>query len=296
MTVGVVIPVYNGAKYVAQAVDSALSQTLTAGRVVVVDDGSTDETGTVLESFGNHIDVVRQENRGVSAARNAGAALAGGDHLAFLDADDVWEKDKLRLQVQLMEEDERTGLVHCATRDIDAEGRVISDVMADGLSGEVADELLLFRRPVILGGGSGMLVRRPAFDEVGGFDERLSTSADWDFFHRITRHYRVGFVPVPLLRYRIHDANMHGNVALMRHDMLIAFRKAFRDFPAIRPLRRRAYARLHFVLAGSFEHAGHPVTAAGHLARAILLDPSQASSASRKIFRRGLRHARGQRG
>jgi hypothetical protein len=141
----------------------------------------------------------------VSAARNAGAALAQGDLLAFLDADDVWLPDKLEAQAARFAADPALGLVHCAVEEIDGEGRALRTRM-DGMEGRVAEEMLLFRRAVILGGGSGAVVTRARFEEVGGFDESLGTSADWDLHHRIARRSDVGFVPRVLLRYRVHGA------------------------------------------------------------------------------------------
>jgi glycosyltransferase involved in cell wall biosynthesis len=272
--ISVVIPAYNHARYLAQAIASALGQTRPAAEVIVVDDGSTDDTPRVLEPFRDAVRTVRQPNRGVSAARNAGAALAQGDLFAFLDADDVWLPGKLAAQAECFAAAPETGLVHCAVEEIDAEGRVVR-TRTDGMDGRVAEEMLLFRRAVILGGGSGAVVTRARFEEVGGFDESLATSADWDLHHRIARRAPVGFVPQVLLRYRVHGANMHGDVARTAREMLQAYGKAFAQDPALRPLRGRAYGGLHAMLSGSFQAQGAFAPALAHALRALAHDPSR---------------------
>jgi hypothetical protein len=134
--------------------------------------------------------------------------------------------------------------------------------------------MLRFDRPVILGGGSGTVIPRSWFTAVGGFDPRLSTSADWDLYRRIASRARVGFVPEVLLQYRQHGANMHRNVRAMEHDMLLAYAKALADGAlAPRSLRRRCYGNLHTVLAGSFFAAGEPSAFLKHAARSLWLTP-----------------------
>ncbi|HEX3110532.1 MAG TPA: glycosyltransferase family A protein, partial [Thermoanaerobaculia bacterium] len=110
-SVSVVIPSYNYARYLGEAIDSALGQTLPPLEVIVVDDGSTDDTPAVLAAYGDRIRVLRQKNAGVAVARNSGIAAARGECVAFLDADDVWLPRKLELQIPLFTDS--VGLVHC---------------------------------------------------------------------------------------------------------------------------------------------------------------------------------------
>jgi len=256
MKVSVVIPTYNHANYLAEAVERVFAQSHEAIELVVVDDGSVDATADVLRAYGDRVRVIVQQNRGVAAARNAGAHVSSGDFLAFLDADDSWLPTKVARQIALFEKDQQLGLVHCGVAEVDSRGRQTA-IRLDGMEGSVFREMLLLRRAVILGGGSAAVVPRKVFEYIGGFDETLSTSADWDFYCRIARRYCIGFVPEVLVRYRIHHNNMHRNVHAMAKDMLSAYAKAFLDADVdLKKVRRRAYGRLHAVLAGSFFHVG----------------------------------------
>ncbi len=271
--VSVVIPNYNYANYVGEAVESVLRQTYNSVEIIVVDDGSTDGSKEVLSSYGGEIKTIFQDNSGVSAARNNGANQSSGKYLAFLDADDIWLPRKIEAQVKLFEENENLGLVHVGVEDIDAEGNAI-EINTDGLAGRVSRELLLFERSVILGGGSGFMIRRDLFEKLNGFDLNLLTSADWDIFFRAATESEVGFVPDVLLKYRMHGSNMHGNVKRMEREMLYAFGKAFSDAPQeINAIKSRSYGNLYRVLAGSYFRQGAYLSFLRQSGNSILRSP-----------------------
>lgn len=271
--VSAVIPNYNYERYVGEAVESALSQTYENLEVIVVDDGSRDGSLAVLGGFGDRIKVVKQQNAGVSAARNNGVQNSDGQFVAFLDADDVWLPEKIEKQVARFLREPELGLVHVGVEEFNETG--VINTRLDGMEGSVADEFLLFERGVISGCGSGALVRRDAFVAVGGFDTRLSTSADWDFGYRISRRYRIGLVREVLLRYRLHGTNMHGNIKLMEHDMLLGYEKAFAG--ATTADRRECYGNLHRTLAGSYFQAGQYKDFARHALKSLWIKPSNLS-------------------
>jgi glycosyltransferase involved in cell wall biosynthesis len=287
--VSVVIPTFNSARFLAAAIDSALAQTLPPKEVIVVDDGSTDTTNEILDRYGDSIVVLRQPNSGVSHARNAGAARATGNVLAFLDSDDVWLPQKLEWQVERLQNCS-VGLVHSAVRGIDEHDRVIF-ARRDGLSGWVARELLLLQREVIVAGSSNCIIPKAIFEGVGGFDPNLSVSADWDLWLRIARSWPVAYVPEVLVEYRYHSKSMHRDVSIMRRDMLRALGKAFADADKeFRSLRRRSYAQFHLGIAkGSFAARRYGMGTI-HSVWAVLLAPSQildlAASAGRRFRHR----------
>lgn len=271
MTVAVVTPAHNGGAFLQPAIESVLAQTLSPEEFVVVDDGSTDDTADIVSGYGDRVRVIRQAQQGVAAARNAGIFATRSRYVAFLDADDVWRPEKLARQRAALEADPGAALVHVGVVDVDADGAPGREHL-DGASDNVAPDMLTFKRPVILGGGSGVMVPRARLDEVGPFDPRLSTSADWDLYYRLASAGRVLFLPEILLEYRIHANNMHRNVSVMEHDMLLAFDKALTSIP----IRQRRYVkgRLHSVLAGSYFRSGNRAQWLRHQALAAAHAPS----------------------
>jgi glycosyltransferase involved in cell wall biosynthesis len=288
--VSAVIPNYNYSQYVAEAVESALNQSYDNLEVIVVDDGSTDGSLEVLRTFGDRIIVISQKNAGVSAARNAGVSESSGDYVAFLDSDDVWEPQKIERQVAIFGSS-GIGIVHVGVTDIDPKGEAL-DQHFNGLEGEVADELLKWERPVILGGGSGAMVTRKAFEAAGGFDTNLMTSADWDFYYRICRNNRAAFIAEPLLRYRLHGNNMHTNVGRMEREMMHFYGKAFAD-PAVAALRRCALGNFHRVMAGSYFQSGEYAQCIKHTVQSIWNLPSGVGYFLDFPFRRSRRRKSG---
>jgi len=272
-TVSVVIPTYNYGRFIAGAIKGALDQTHPPAEVVVVDDGSSDDTGSIVREFGPRVKYIKQENAGVCAARNRGVAESAGEFIAFLDADDTWEPTKLEKQLARSLASENIGLVHCGIREFDGEtGETIHIDLHGGEEG-VAENLLLWEGPLIVGPGGTIMVTRVAFEAIGGFDERMKVGEDWDFCYRIARKFDVGFVPEPLVNYRSHRAAAHRNVENMERGMSMFYEKAFRD-PSIAALRSRAYGNFHKVMAGSYFHAGNYRKFASHALKSVWLRPA----------------------
>jgi glycosyltransferase involved in cell wall biosynthesis len=272
--VSVVIPAYNQERFVGACLQSALAQTESALEIIVVDDGSTDGTSEVLKGFGPPVQVIHQTNAGVAVARNVGAAAATGDLLAFLDADDVWMPDKLMEQVDRLVADPSLGLVHCGLIEIDADGNHGRE-QVDGLDGWVQQEYLRLRRTVVVAGSSTAMVPRTLFEEIGGFDTAMSYAADWDLCYRIASTHPIAFVAQPLLGYRVHGANMTGNVQALGDDMTRALEKAgaATTDPVIHRLVAEAYGRLDLMLAGAWLGRGDRGRAFHHLMRSVRNDP-----------------------
>jgi glycosyltransferase involved in cell wall biosynthesis len=272
-TVSAIIPTYNYGRFLREAIDSALAQTCPALEVIVVDDGSTDDTPQVLAGYGDRIRAIRQENAGVGTARNAGIAAARGEYLAFLDSDDIWRPRKLERDLARFEADPELGLVHCGVEAFDNTGKTIS-VSLTGLEGWVAPDLLRLDRQVIAAPGSGTMVPKRVAEEIGGFDARLQPSEDWDFCYRVAARYRVGFVPEVLVRYRLHGSGIHLNIPRMENGMLMALEKAFTSpDPAVQSLRRHTYGRIHRILAGCYFQRREPRRFFRHMFKSLRYDP-----------------------
>ena len=193
--VSVVIPTYNRLPKVKDAIDSVLSQTYRDFEFWVVDDGSTDGTGEALRVFGNKIKYISQDNRGASAARNLGARVSRGKYLAFLDSDDLWEPEKLEIQVKCMEENPQFPLCYTDEIWIRKGIRVNPKKRHGKYSGWIFEKCL----PLCIISPSSALMRRALFEETGGFDETLPVCEDYDFWLRVTCRYPVLFIDQKLI-------------------------------------------------------------------------------------------------
>jgi len=274
-SVSVVIPSYNYGRFVVDAIRSVLDQTRPPSEIIVVDDGSTDDTAAVVRRFGDKVRYIRQDNAGVSTARNRGVSESTCELIAFLDADDTWEPTNLEKQVARFESDEQIGLVHCAMREFADETGETIRLNMEGAEDGVADNLLLWEGPMIVGPGGAVTVTRKAFDHVGGFDTRMKVGEDWDFCYRIARSFKIGFVAEPLVNYRHHSGAAHRNVENMERGMLLFYEKAFAtDDPEVLKLRRRAYGNFHKVMAGSYLHSGRLGKFLSHAAKGIWMRPA----------------------
>jgi len=268
----VIIPTYNYGRFIGRAISSVLAQTHPAAEIVVVDDGSTDDTAEVLASFGSAITVIRQRNQGVSAARNAALAQSTAPLVALLDADDAWRPRKLEAQVARLAAEPGIGLVHCGIDEVDAEGRFVRR-RVQGSEGWVAPDVLLLK-PAILTAGCTALIPRHVFDAVGGFDERLSTSADFDLCLRIGVEFPIAFVPESLVFYTLHPGGMHRNVAVTEHDALLAYEKAVTAHPQVfASVRTEALANLYMMLGGAYFTAHDFRHAARYIAKSLRVRP-----------------------
>ena len=193
--VSVIIPTYNRGWIVGEAVDSVLAQDFTDYELIVVDDGSTDDTEAVLRGYGDRICILRQQNKGVSAARNAGIRSAAGDLISFLDSDDLWLPAKLSHQTAFF--DRHPQAVACQTEEtwIRNGRRVNPRKRHRKPSGMIFEPSLA----LCLVSPSAVMIRRALFDRVGLFDERLPACEDYDMWLRISCRYPVHLLSTPLI-------------------------------------------------------------------------------------------------
>ncbi len=206
------MPVFNGAAHLAEALDSVLAQSLPAARVVVVDDGSTDGSAALLQRYGDRITLVSQTNHGQAHARRTGADTAGGELIAFIDQDDVWDADKLARQVDLMQRFPEAGATYCDHRRIDAGGKLLATTGSGyGLrgSGRILDALL--RGNFILS-ASLVMIRRSTYEAAGGFlPQRGFWADDYSLWLRTAAHAPIVYQAETLVSYRQHAHNTSGD-------------------------------------------------------------------------------------
>jgi glycosyltransferase involved in cell wall biosynthesis len=273
MRVSVIIPTHNYGGFLEAAIESVLEQTHQADEIIVVDDGSTDDTPARMKGFAAPVRYIRQENSGVSVARNRGVAESTGDLIAFLDADDYWESTCLETAVAKFESRSDIGLVHWGLREFDSSTGETIGFYLDGGEQGVAENLLLWEGAMIAGHGA-VVVTREAYDYAGPFDTATEPSEDWDFCYRVTKKFGVAFVPEPLVNYRSHSAGAHRDISKMDRGMTRFYEKAFdTDDESVLKLRRRAYGNFHKVMAGSYFYAGRYGSTLSHAAKSIWMNP-----------------------
>ena len=254
-TVSVIIPTYNSAQYVVEAVESVLAQTWQDFEILVIDDGSTDETEQVLRRYKNPVRYLHQSNGGVAVARNRGIQESRGRYLAFLDADDTWLPDKLEFQINELQKHPQTQACYSAFTIVDADLNPLGISRSQRQNSALED---LLTHGNIIGSICTVLCERSLFDEVGGFDPKLSQCADWDMWVRLAAHTEFLYLDEPLVTYRQHSTNMSRNAPLLEHDSLQVLTKGF-AMPALseslRAKRQTALARNYMVLAGTYFQA-----------------------------------------
>jgi glycosyltransferase involved in cell wall biosynthesis len=249
--ISVIIPAYNASRTVGATVDSVLAQSFADFELLVIDDGSQDETGDVVaERDDPRVNCVRTENGGVSAARNRGLELARGSYVAFLDADDAWEPTKLERQHGTMSERPEVGLCFASTQHVGDDLRPIALHPAPQRSDYSEGN-------IIAGSASSVMARTSAIQEAGPFDPRLSLCADWDMWLRMSVITRFLGVDEPLVLYRTVPGTMSGDPKVLERDTFAMLDKFYAN-PAsggYGALRDRAYANQWMVCAGSYLHA-----------------------------------------
>jgi len=195
VSVSVILPTYNRAWIVREAIESVLQQDLTGVELIVVDDGSTDDTPELLKTYGDRLRFIRQANRGVSAARNAGIRAASGELIALLDSDDAWLPGKLGVQVDYFRVHPETMI--CQTEEI----WIRNGVRVNPGKRHRKESGMIFERSLglCLVSPSAVMMRRSLLDEVGLFDERLPACEDYDLWLRIAWKYPIHLIDRALI-------------------------------------------------------------------------------------------------
>ncbi len=229
--VSIIIPAYNAMVYLLDTLQSALGQTFSDFEVLIINDGSSDSIVEWAAQIRDpRVQLISQENQGLSGARNTGIWRSQGEYLAFLDADDIWEPTKLEKQVACLDRNPSVGLVSSWVSCIDDKGNWIESPQTPKSRG---DELKrdLFVSNIVLCGSTPM-VRRCCFEKVGFFDRTLRSIEDWDMWLRMAPHYQLYAIQEPLVQYRKHSNSMSKNLKVMVESVNEVTTKAFRSAPA----------------------------------------------------------------
>jgi glycosyltransferase involved in cell wall biosynthesis len=208
MIVSVIIPAFNCEQYIAECIDSVLVQTFQDFEIIIIDDGSTDDTVSIISEYKyNRIKLFHQNNSGSAAARNYGVTQSSGIWIAFIDADDIWLPDKLQKQLE-----------HCSNHawshtDLFFHGSFYpkytkATEFTSKHSGFILNNLLVENSI----GTSSVLIKKEIFEDSGGFNTDLRALQDWDLWLRIAEKYQVCYVDEPLVYYRVHKSSVSRNV------------------------------------------------------------------------------------
>lgn len=281
LLVSVVVPAYNHGSFVGETLSSVLAQSYSHVEVIVVDDGSTDDTAQRVAAFQGRVAYYRQTNRGMAAARNRGIALAQGVLVSFLDDDDLWEPDYLETVVAVFAADADVAAVYTGFGSLDACGRLLPQ----GGTRVVAPEDL---HDALVEGGffpaCCLTVRKAVLDEIGGLDETLRGNDDWELLLRLSRRRRVVGLARPLALHREHSGGLSSNYEHMLQDNLLAVAKHFggeEGVPTEWPEeRRRAYAGAYFLSSVGHLLQGDTELGCRRFSRSVMIYPPIAGRVS----------------
>ncbi len=276
--VSVIVPAYNVSKYIPEALASLEKQTFSDFEVLVVDDGSTDDTVAVVQKFcqrDNRFSLLQKPNGGLSSARNYGIRHAKGEYIALLDGDDIYHRDKIATHVARLYDKPDVGVVYSASRTIRDDGKptFIS------LSGKPvhSNPLLALLCKNFVGHGSNAVFRRCLIDEVGGFDENLRSWEDVDLWLRIAAMQKWRFFREKrvLCYYRVRPSGLSFNLVQMRNSGTIVIETAYQRSPElIKPMLPTVYAYMYRYLSRLCLQGGDMQTARDFIDQALVYDSS----------------------
>jgi glycosyltransferase involved in cell wall biosynthesis len=291
--VSVIVPAYNVSRYIAEALDSVLAQTFEDYEIVVVNDGSpdTEELERVLEPYRRRIIYLKQENRGLSGARNTGIRAARAPFVGLLDGDDVWEPEFLSTMIGELRRDPSVGVLYCDAiyfGDTPEAGRTFMELHPS--SGEVTFERLLAQECNVI---SSVVARRELLLCAGLFDESLRSSEDFDLWLRILKAGgRISYLRRPLMRYRRHGASLSADPVWMCKHILRVLDKAEQTLDltgaegdVLRRQRRRYEAELNFNEGKRAFFGGDTERAIASLTKANALLPNRKVALTLRLLR-----------
>jgi glycosyltransferase involved in cell wall biosynthesis len=269
-TVSVIIPTYNRANLIEKAIESVLNQAYQDFEIIVVDDGSTDNTGEIIRGFKDkRVKYIKKykKNKGSSVARNIGIKVARGKYIAFLDSDDEWLPEKLDKQIEVLQsESPEVGVVYSNLLYIDENGKNMSKFRNPKKEGYIYEDLLCKN---YVGTDSTLLIRKECFHRVGLFDDLLNTQQDWDMWIRIAKYYRFALIKVPLVKYRLHSNQISRNLELK----IITANRILVKYANELEKRRAVHSKHYFYIGIRFCRIGKTKVGRRYLLKATSLYP-----------------------
>jgi len=268
-TVSVIIPTYNRAHLIGRAIQSVLNQTYQDFEIIVVDDGSTDNTKEIVKSLDDkRIRYIRhKENKGGGAARNTGIKAAIGEYIAFLDSDDEWLPEKLECQMKVFKNaGSEVGVVYTGFIYIDELGEYTNGQHIPEKRGWIYEDILVEN---CVGTASTVLVKRKCFEKAGLFDENLPSCQDWEMWIRLAREHQFDFIEDPLVKYHIHKSRISTDLEAKIKGITIVIDKFSGEFTS----RRKIYSQRRFSIGNLYCHLGNMKRGRKEFLKAIQIYP-----------------------
>ena len=266
--VSIIIPTFNRANLITRALESVFKQTISDYEIIIIDDGSTDNTKDVLKPFQDRIRYVYQQNKGISAARNLGITMAQGQYIAFLDSDDTWIPEKLALQAQVLDENPTVGIVYSKMVKINEQGQPCG-MKPENPTGRNFKELLEIGGDIPT---STVFTRKACFDKAGLFDENLPMMEDFEMWLRIAKHYDIYEIADKTLSTYYHHGQQITKNTIVVYESLIKLRQKFlKLYPNEAPVKKikQQIAESHYTLSRSYFDSHYYDLALGHLFNAL---------------------------
>ncbi|MEA5448604.1 glycosyltransferase family A protein [Leptolyngbya sp. CCNP1308] len=278
--VSVIIPAYNAEKFIAQTLFSVLNQTYHSIEILVIDDGSSDRTPEIVKTLAqqySQIQLLRQANAGVAAARNLGIQAARGEFIAPIDSDDLWHPDTIaKLLNQFDRSCSKVGVVYAWSVDIDEQGQFTGGFHAAVVVGDVYKTLICHN---FLGNASSTLIRKCCLEQVGGYNPLLKAQQaqgceDWDLYLRLAAQYSFAVVPEFLVGYRKQTTSMSGDYHQMARSQQLMLKTAQQNHPEIPGfLYRLSRSSFYLYLAHQCHSQGQAANTLLWLWQALKIDP-----------------------
>ncbi len=275
--VSIIIPAYNAGRFIAETIDSVLKQTYKDWELIIVNDGSTDNTQKIVEEYRSNnptVHIINQENKGVSNARNAGIKKASGEFIAFLDADDVWMEDNLKEKINFLVNNHSVDFVFSDRNFCDEKMQNTSPAPI-GYDENIFENCLLWNGESVPGPCSNLVIKKNCFQQDLLFHPALSNIADKHFVVQLASRYKGKRIPKVLWSYRIVSGSMSKNIGLHETDTLKAYSLYKKEgFFKSRSFQQKCFSNMYLIVGASWwKDGGNKMKGAYFVFRALLAAP-----------------------
>ncbi|HEY9770127.1 MAG TPA: glycosyltransferase [Coleofasciculaceae cyanobacterium] len=281
-TISAIVPAYNAERTILKTIESIRQQTYKNLEIIVINDGSSDRTLELLESVRDErLKVYSYKNGGLPTARNRGISRATGDYISFIDADDLWTKDKLEKQLLALQQNPQAGVAYswviCMVQDPENPDKItFVPEQKSNLTGNIYPDLLLGN---FIGNGSNILARREAIESVGEFKPTLKSCEDWDYYLRLAAKWEFVLVPDSQILYLKTAGTMTSKAHIMETEGLRVLERVYQTMPAeLKSLKNKSLANFAWYCGGLYLNHSSDVRdlaqARARFWQAIRLDPT----------------------